>query len=338
MNRFLVLLVTLPIFVSCTTKQKFQPIEQTRLLMDTIVQIVVYDNQIATSEITAIINKAFDRIKHIEELSNFYSDSSQLSFVNQNAAVREIEIDTSLAKMIAASLMISELTDGCFDITIGRAKELWQFDAEQPEIPDMKSVKKILPFVNYKLIRLRGNKIKFLKRGVKIDLGAIAKGYAVDEAMQVLQQHGIRDALVNAGGNLRAICSDLTRGKRKIWIKHPRQPEAFFANFPMDDGSVATSGDYERYFIKDSLRYHHILNPKTGYPVRACVSVTIQAANAMLADALGTAVFVLGPEQGMIFVNSLPRVKCLILVEKNNQLSWNVSNGFINLNFINSTN
>lgn len=335
MRKLVLLFFALPIIIQCTANQKFQPVEQTRLLMDTFVQIVVYNDQKSNAELNAIIEKALDRIKQIDQITNFYNDSSLISYVNQTAGNQEVSIDSVLAEILSASGMISELTDGNFDVTIGKVKKLWPFSSEQPVVPDSAKIIEALKYVDYKLIELKNNKIKFSKPGIQIDLGGIAKGYAIDEAIKVLQNNGIKDALVNAGGDLRAICSKLTCGKRKIWIKHPRKPEAFFGHFRMDEGSVATSGDYERFFIIDSVRYFHILNPKTGYPARKCVSVTIQASNAMLADALATVVFVMGPEKGMIFVKSLPNVECIILFEKNNQLNYVATDGITDIKIIN---
>ena len=198
---------------------------------------------------------------------------------------------------------------------------------DNPRVPDATEIKNQLEHVDYRLVELENHNIKFNRPKIKIDLGAIAKGFAIDEAIRVLQQYGIKDAIVNAGGDLRAVCSSLTQGKRKIWIKHPRIENKLLGYFQMDNGSVATSGDYERFFIKDSVRYFHILDPKTGYPARGCVSVTIQTDNAMIADALATTVFVLGSDSGMNFVEKLSGVEAIILFEQNKKINWTASSG-----------
>jgi thiamine biosynthesis lipoprotein len=252
---------------------------------------------------------------------------SQISFVNKNAFSRPIAVDTSLLKILRLGLEVSEKSDGNFDMTIGAIKKLWHFGTDSSQVPDSSSIRRNVNFVNYKLVELSGNTVKFKKSGLNLDLGGIAKGYAIDEAMRIIKEAGIRDAMVNAGGDLRVISGKLTRGKRRILVKHPRKEGAMVGFFPLDSGSVATSGDYERFFIEDSVRYHHILDPKTGYPSRKCVSVTVQTTNATIADALATAIFVMGPDKGMIFVNKLPDTEALIIYQNENGLDYIASAG-----------
>ena len=316
------------VLAQCSIKeQKLQPIEQARILMDTFVQIVVYDQNRPTDELEQIIDLAFDRMREIDRITNIYDEVSLISAINKNAGNNPVEIDSVLQKLIIASNNVSELSAGAFDITIETIKRLWNFSSESPGIPDSIEINDQLKYVNFQNIILENKKISFKLSGVKIDLGAIAKGYAIDEAIKVLLQHGIKDAMVNAGGDLRAICSSLTSDRRRVWIKHPRIADSLYGYFKMDNGSVATSGDYERYFIKDSTRYHHVLNPKTGYPARDCVSVTIQTKSAMMADALATAVFVLGIKKGMDLINRLPDVEGIILFKKEKKLCWKASAG-----------
>ena len=217
-----------------------------------------------------------------------------------------------------------------FDITIGSIKKLWNFSSNNHFVPNSDDIKKSLEYVDYQLIDIKNHKIKFLSPGVEIDLGGIAKGFAIDEAIRILQKNNIKDAMVNAGGDLRAICSKLTRGKRKVWINHPRIGNERFGYFQMDNGSVATSGDYGRFFFQDSIRYHHLLNPKTGYPANKCISVTILTKEAIIADAMSTTVFVLGPELGMDFVDKFENIEAIILFEQDEKLKWNISNGLKN--------
>jgi len=241
-----------------------------------------------------------------------------------------VGLDSVLAKLIQTSEKVSEESNGRFDITIGVIKRLWNFSSDQQRVPDSIEIKESLKSVDYRLITVNNDEIKFSSNNVEIDLGAIAKGYAIDEAIRVLKKNNIKDAMINAGGDLRTICSELTRGKRKVWIRHPRIDNKRFGYFQMDNGSVATSGDYERYFFRDSTRYHHILNPKTGYPANKCVSATIMAENAKMADALSTTIFVLGPEEGISFVEKLPGVEAIILFENNEDIDFVVSSGLKN--------
>lgn len=321
------LLISLFILLQCSRANHIQPVEQTAFMMDTVVQIAIYDSHRPVAEVQKIIEAAFARIKQIERITNDYDDSSAISLVNRLAGLHPLVVDSELVALIAASERFAELSAGAFDITIGSVKRLWPFNAEHPSLPDSASIRRQLHCMGMQQIKLVGNELKFAVPGITLDLGAIAKGYAVDEAIRVLQRHGIADAMVNAGGNLRTLSSDLTRGLRRVWIKHPRETHRFFGFFPMDAGCVATSGDYERYFVLDSVRYHHILDPKTGYPARGCVSVTIVAPSAMEADALSTAVFVLGPKRGMALIEEMPGVEGVIIYEQQGKLGWLVSKG-----------
>ncbi|MDZ7264345.1 MAG: FAD:protein FMN transferase [candidate division KSB1 bacterium] len=301
--------------------------EQTAFMMDTVVQIAIYDNDRPVPELEKIIQAAFARIKQIERITNDYDDSSSISLVNRVASVHPVTVDSELVTLIAVSERITQLSAGAFDITIGSVKRLWPFNAEHPSLPAPAAIRQALRAVGMRQIQLTGKAIKLANPDIRLDLGAIAKGYAVDEAIRVLQRHGISDAMVNAGGNLRTLSSDLTRGLRRVWIKHPRETHRFFGFFPMDAGCVATSGDYERYFVIDSVRYHHILDPTTGYPARGCVSVTVLAPSAMEADALSTALFVLGPQKGMALIEELPDIEGVIIFEHEGKLEWLVSAG-----------
>lgn len=327
MKKSLIVLFLILFSFQCQNYSKIIPITQTRLLMDTFVQIVVYDQDKSKHEINRIIGLAFDRIQQIDNITNSYNDSSLISFVNQNGASYQIQMDSVLYHVVKESQRISTLSKGNFDITTGAVKDLWDFNNDNPFVPDSTVIRKTLKLVDYKLLSIDSDYLGFKTSGMKIDLGAIAKGFAIDEAVRILSDHGIHDAMVNAGGDLKTICTNLTAGKRKVWINHPRNTGEMFGFFRMDSGSVATSGDYERFFIKDSIRYHHILDPKTGYPAGKCISVTIIAKNALTADALATAVFVMGPEQGMIFVENQAFIECIILYKKDGKLIWTASTG-----------
>lgn len=325
-NKFTIIIILL-LLVNCSNNEQIQPLERAKVLMDTFVQISIYDQNRTTEELNQIIEQAFDRIEAIEQITDNYDDSSFISLINREAGTKPIVLDSVMYDLIRESERISKLANGAFDITIGSVKQLWNFSEDNPRIPGDELLNQHLQSVGIEHINLEENKLRFDSAAVKIDLGGIAKGYAIDQAIQVLKQNRITDAMVNAGGDLRAICSDLTIGKRRVWIKHPRKADVLYGYFQMDEGSVATSGDYERYFIYDSVRYHHILDPKTGYPARGCVSVTIQASNATEADGLATAVFVLGPDLGLKLIESLPEVEGIIIFEERGKLKWKASAG-----------
>jgi thiamine biosynthesis lipoprotein len=321
------LIFALVFFIRCSNNQQIQPFERTKVMMDTFVQISIYDQNRSQEELNRIVDLAFNRIAEIERITDDYNDSSFISMVNREAANRSIVLDSVMYDLLVESDRINKLSSGAFDITIESVKKLWNFSEDNPRIPGDSLLAKQLHLVGAQHIKLQDRILQFDTAGVKIDLGGIAKGYAIDQAIEILKQNKITDAMVNAGGDLRTICSDLTKGKRRVWIRHPRNAEVLYGYFPMDEGCVATSGDYERYFIYQSVRYHHILDPKTGYPARSCVSVTIQAPTATEADGLATAVFVLGPEQGLKLVESLPGVEGIIILEEGGKLKWKASGG-----------
>jgi len=327
MIKRLSLISALLLLINCSSRDQIQPYERTRVMMDTFVQISIYDQNRPVKELEQIVDLAFKRIEEIDRITNNYDESSFISLVNREAGKNAIALDTVLYELIIASDSVYKLSDGAFDITIETVKRLWNFTQDNPRIPGDSLLQLKLQWVGTHHIKIDNYNIRFNSPEVKIDLGAIAKGYAIDQAIQVLTENGITDAMVNGGGDLRTICSDLTTGKRRVWIKHPRKPDVLFGYFKMDEGSVATSGDYERYFTYDSVRYHHILDPKTGYPARDCVSVTIQAPTATEADGLATAVFVLGLNRGLELIERLPDVEGIIIFERDGKLDWEASSG-----------
>ncbi len=327
MFKRLILLFSFVLLSHCSQTDNITSFERTMVMMDTFIQVNIYDQDKSEDILEKVMQKAFDKISAIDKITNIYSDSSLISKVNREAGKTKIEIDTVLFQLINSSADISILSDGAYDITVQSVEQLWNFMPDNYRIPGDELLADHLKWVDPNHIELDSHSVKFASPQVRIDLGGIAKGYAIDEAMRVLQEHGIRDALVNAGGDLRAVCSELTRGKRHIWIKHPRDREKLFGSFQMDDGCAATSGDYERYFVADSVRYHHILDPKTGYPANKCMSATVMAESAMMADALATAVFVLGPQEGMALIERLPNVEGVILFERNGDIDWKASLG-----------
>lgn len=327
MTKKISLILSFLLVLNCSKQQTFVPFERVRVLMDTFVQISIFDRNRSETELEHIVDLAFQEIAAIERLTNVYDDSSVVSLINREAGFRAIDVDSSLQTLLEQSRQIYELSNGAFDITIQSVKQLWNFSQENPRIPGDSLLQSHLRWVGMNHLLFQNNRLQFDSPEVKIDLGGIAKGYAVDRAIQVLKQHGITDAMVNAGGDLQTIASDLTKGKRRVWIKHPREADRLIGYFPMDQGCVATSGDYERFFEYDCVRYHHILDPKTGYPARGCVSVTIKAPTTTLADGLATAVFVLGPEEGMALIERLPEVEGVIIHEQDGKLKSLISTG-----------
>jgi thiamine biosynthesis lipoprotein len=272
------------------------------------------------SEDPAVAEKAggavlamFDRIDH--QMSR-YREDSELSRVNRQAASEPVEISASLFEVIKKAEEVSELSQGAFDISFGSVGYLYDFrEKRQPSDDEIAAG---LAMVNYKSVVLDpdANTVRFLDEGVRLDLGGIAKGYAIDLGIDILKSFGIRHARLSAGGDMRLLGDK--RGKP--WIVGIRDPRAEGRNvlvMPLSDVAISTSGDYERFFIDDSgERIHHILSPATGKPAKGVQSVTILGKDALITDGLSTAVFVLGSAKGLALINQLDGIDAVIIDEK----------------------
>lgn len=301
--------------------------EKTELAMDTIVQMkVLHHDHSAEAALVA----AFEQIHYLDSLCATASPASQISALNRTNGATGLNVAPEVITILNAAKYVSELSQGAFDISIWPILKLWNFSnsSETFRVPAAAEIAEQLSLVDYRQVFVDSPLIRLGKIGMAIDVGGIAKGLAIDLACEVLAENGCTDFIVDAGGDLRVHTGPLSEQSPKIWIKHPRHPDSLWGYLTLTSGSVATSGDYERFFWgPDSTRYHHILDPETGFPAAGCVSVTIVSETALLADALATAVFVLGVEKGMFLVDSLPGIEALILFENNNQLDYVVSSG-----------
>jgi thiamine biosynthesis lipoprotein len=261
---------------------------------------------------------AFAEIQRLEALMTTWKPDSEVSRINAEAGLRPVAVSDEVLEVIEASERASALSGGAFDITFYAMRGLWKFDEDlDPKIPDPAEIKRRLPLIDWrKVIVDKKKKTVFLaKKGMAINLGGIAKGYAVDRAVAVLKKAGFPNVIVQAGGDL--MCSG-QRGPSP-WtagIRDPRGARAdVFAILKLTDHAFSTAGDYERFFFIDGKRYHHIIDPKTGYPATRSRSVTIYAPNALLADALDDAVFILGWQKGMEMIEKLDDVGAVVVDE-----------------------
>lgn len=278
--------------------------------MGTSVRVELWHDDPAAGRAAASV--VMGEMRRIDQLMSTYKESSEISRVNREAATRPVPISRELLDLIARALEMAALTGGAFDITYASAGHLYDFRRRRK--PSEQALAQALPAISYRHVALdRGaGTIRFLQRGVRVDLGGIAKGHAVDRSIALLQARGIKHALVSAGGDSRLIGDH--RGRPWIvGIRDPRQEGKVVAALPLADAAVSTSGDYERYFEVEGVRYHHIINPKSGRPVAGVRSVTVVAADSTTADALSTSVFVVGVEKGLALIESLPGVEGLIV-------------------------
>ncbi|HEU0032716.1 MAG TPA: FAD:protein FMN transferase [Kofleriaceae bacterium] len=243
----------------------------------------------------------FAEMKRIDGVMTTWTPESEVSQVNAAAGVKPVAVSEETFAVIERAQDVAKRTKGIFDITVGSFKGLWKFDQDMDgTLPNPAEVKKRLALVGYKnLVLDKAKKTVFLKKkGMSITLGGIAKGYAVDKCVKLLQDQGFTNFMVQAGGDM------YIAGKKgdKPWvvgIRDPRGPAgSTFASAPVEDHSFSTSGDYERGFVKAGVRYHHILDARTGQPAHASRSVTIRAKDAFTADAWSKVMFILGPKEG----------------------------------------
>lgn len=299
-------------FLFLFLSQPGAPVVRREYLLGTLVEIRAWGHG-ADDAITA----AFQEIARIDRLMGRHK-GGELERVNQEAHGRPVRVSAELFALLEEAGKYKELTSGKFDITLGKLIDLWGFgdnDEREPEHPPPQT--EIEALLHDRWLKLDGeNRTVELGPSAELDLGGIAKGYAVDRAIAVLKEHGVEAALVNAGGDIRVYGGRpgfLHRRPFRIAIQHPRAEDKILGVVELSDKAIATSGDYERYFIHNGVRYHHILDPDIGRPAQGCISVTVIAPTATEADALATGVFVLGPERGLKLLNELPEAEGIIV-------------------------
>lgn len=331
MEKFKALIfVFLIIFISGCGKKEYSKVE---FLMDTVVEIKIYHKRKAEAE--KAIDSSMKEMRRVEQKMSRFLPGSEVSRINKEALLEKrkgsllaegwISVSDELFSLLEESVRLSDLTKGCFDVTIHPLWKIWKFEGENLEVPGKGEIEKVLKLVNYNNMILKNGKISFAKNGMGIDLGGIAKGYAVDAAIKALKERNVESAMVNAGGDIYV----LGRKQGKPWrigIRHPRREGEILGTIEVEDRAIVTSGDYERFFFSGGKKYHHIINPKTGYPADECQSVTIVAKEATFADGLATGIFVLGPKEGMALIESLEEVEGVI-VNKEGDVS--VSSGLV---------
>jgi FAD:protein FMN transferase len=268
----------------------------------------------------AAFDEVFAEFARLEKLMSTWIADSDVQRVNQAAGLRRVQVSADVRDVLKAARQISEWTGGKFDVTFGALSGLWKFDHDQDNVaPDLHEVRRRLPLIDYRAIQIddAAGTVFLARKGMFVHLGGIGKGFAIDRSVNILRRRGFRDFMIQSGGDV--YVSGLKAGRPwRLGIQDPRGPaNQSFAELDLSDGTFSTSGDYERFFIKDGRRYHHILDPATGEPARGSRSVTIVANLATIADGLSTGVFILGPEAGMALIERLPDVEGVIVSDKN---------------------
>ncbi len=282
-------------------------------LMGSRFDITVVENDSVTAN--KDIKIAINEIKRIEKIISSWDENSQTSLINKNAGIKPVKVSQELFDLINRSKLISKITNGAFDITYASMDKIWKFDGSMKTFPTKKEIKNSVKKVGYENIVLNEKDTTvFLKlKGMKIGFGGIGKGFAADKAKQLLINKGVSAGIINASGDMNTWGEQPNGEDWNIAITNPFNKNKAFALLPLKQGSVVTSGNYEKFVMFDGVRYTHIINPKTGIPSSGIVSVTVFSPLAELADALATSVFVMGVESGLDFINQIPNIECIII-------------------------
>jgi len=250
----------------------------------------------------AALDDAVKRVRDIERKMTVFSADSDIARLNGNAGKGFVSVSAETEEVLRRAREIAEASDGAFDVTLRPLVALWGVGHKESSVPDENDIERLLPLVDFRDVLLDGGCGAALRRsGQAVDLGGIAKGYAADEVKKLLVMCGVKSALINLGGNIVTVGSHPEKGCWEIGVQTPDGERGeYFGVLKINEGAVVTSGGYERFFIENGARFHHILNPKTGHPAqRGLKSATVICRRSIDADALSTAFFVLGTERGL---------------------------------------
>lgn len=303
---------------ACSSRKKPSVLTRTEFLMDTVITLKIYDKPEER-----IMDKAIDRLIEIEDRMSATIASSDVGLINENAGVKPVQVHDDTYFVIKQAKYFAEISGGAYEPTIGPLVELWDItgtdEKERESIPEEEEIQEKKALVNYEdLILEEDNYVYLNRKGMKIDLGGIAKGYAADEVKRIFQENGVKSAIVDLGGNIYVVGN---KNRGEPWKIGIQDPFAVINNYmgilEVDHKSVVTSGDYERYFVHKGERYHHIIDPKTGYPAKSDISgVSIISDQSIYGDALSTALFVLGLEEGSKLIKTLDDAEAIFINRK----------------------
>lgn len=284
--------------------------EQSRHLMGTQVSVELWHEN--EREATALIEAVFAEIERLDVMMNPWNEASELARINREAGKGNVSTTRELFTVLERAVHYSQLSDGAFDVSFASVGQ--HFDYREAVRPSEATIEADKPNIDYRAMKLTPvtRQIRFEKPQMQIDLGGIAKGYAVDAGIEILKEDHVLAAVVTAGGDSR-ILGDLGDRPRTVGIRHPRKPGEYAVLIPLENTAISTSGDYERFFTENGKRYHHILDPKTGNSAGEVRSASVLAPTAMESDALSTTIFVLGVERGLALINRLSGVDAIII-------------------------
>lgn len=315
---FLMSLIFITTLIGCNKNQAStsELLSRTELFMGTVIKITLYDSNDST-----ILDKAFDRISEIESLVSINESGTELDKVNDLAGISPVEVTSTTYEIVEKGLEYSKLSNGGFDITVGPLVKLWNIGLDDAKVPTQEEIHSVLPLIDYNLLELneKDHTIFLKNKGMMIDLGSIAKGYAADEISRILTENNVNSAIIDLGGNIYAHGIKPSGQDWNIGIQNPFSTRGdIIGVLKVKNKTVVTSGIYERYIEKDGVKYHHLLNPDTGYPFENNIAgVSIVTDKSIDADALSTTVFAKGLEEGLKFVETLPSVDAIFITKDN---------------------
>lgn len=298
--------------IGCTKEEPSEPITRTEVIMGTVVKVTLYD-----SDKEEILDKVFERVKEIEDLVSINKGGTELDELNENAGIKPVKLSDTSFDIIEKALYYSEISEGGYDLTIGPLVKLWSIGLPEAKVPTKEEINETIKNIDYSKVEINEdtNEVFLKEEGMLLDLGSIAKGYAADEIAEILREEDVNSAIIDLGGNIYAL--GLKEGIKnwKIGIQNPFDARGSIVGaVEISDKTVVTSGVYERYIEEDGTRYHHILNPSTGYPYETEIAgVSIIADKSIDGDALSTLIFTKGLDEGLALLEKIDGVDAIFI-------------------------
>lgn len=277
---------------------------RTELIFGTVCSVNAYND--GTKK---LYDELFERLHVIDSLFSTTNPQSEIEKINAASGIQPLEVSPEVVSVLKIALSFARLTDGLFDPTIGPVVKLWGINTDHAHVPSADELTAALKLVNWQNVIIKDNSVFLPQKGMRLDLGGIVKGYAADVLVGILKNNKVKGAVINLGGNIYVYGTKKDKSLWRVGIKNPDDPEGTPEMvLSLKESTVVTSGVYERFFIQDGIRYHHIINPKTGYPVNNSItSVSVICKSSTTADALSTSLFILGPEKGNALVEEIEK-------------------------------
>ncbi|MEA4971992.1 MAG: FAD:protein FMN transferase [Candidatus Metalachnospira sp.] len=315
MKKLFFMLISVFLLTSCSNAtSEAEPVSQTDFLLNTVCTITIYNEKNTEKDSNELITGAFDLCREYENTLSRTIEGSDVYKINHSNG-KPVTVSDSTIEVINCAEKYSKDSNGAFDISIAPLSILWNFEGDNPTVPPDAEISALVQEVDYTKVKVNGNDVTLEAPVTAIDLGGIAKGYIADRVSEYLETNNVTSAIINLGGNIYTVGTKPDGNNFNIGIQDPSKTDGSILGYvAVSNKSVVTSGSYERYFIQDGKKYHHILDPSTGYPVEnGLCSVSIISDNSIDGDSLSTTCFVLGKDEGMKLINSLDGVQAIFI-------------------------